>query len=261
MDRENFPWQERRVKTDSESIEDSSFWPGVADSLLAALLVVVLLTFGGLVLFALNPESTDRTLERLRAENAGLREANERFKAERVRLLAEIDRLKREPPIIELPDAQNGNFELGKALISPEFATLLEHRVFPRLLKIVEEYPTVDTIEIIGHTDNKPISSSRSNLDTRLAVVLQSDYGTSSLFAGSNADLGLMRAAAVRESWIQWVQQQPATFSRKIGVRCYSAANAIPPSGTASVPSEDRDKRARRIEIRFTKLKGVNTSE
>jgi outer membrane protein OmpA-like peptidoglycan-associated protein len=257
-----------RERGDSRVLEEGSFWPGVADSLLAALMTVVLLAFGGLVLFALNPESSERRLEALLKENAALRQANNKLRSqnqalsqENAVLRNEIERLKREPPIIELTDAQNGNFEQGKALITDDFAELLQGSVFPQLLNIVETYPTVDTIEIIGHTDNKPVNSARSNLDARLAPVLHAESGASTLLAGSNTDLGLMRAAAVRESWLRWLQTRPARISRKIGLRCYSAANAISPPGSASLGADERDKRARRIEIRFTKLKSMSATE
>lgn len=247
------------MKTESEDETLGVFWPGVADSLLAALMIVLLLAFSGLVLFALNPNSSAAQLMQLRRAHAALQEKYAASVAENKKLQETIDQLKKEkppaePPIIELTDAQNVNFESGKAQISPEFQTRLREHEFPKLRQIIDEHPTVDTIEIIGHTDDARISSTQSNLDTKLDQVLAGSALAKELTAGSNADLGLMRAVAVKEAWRQWITERGVVLPRPIEIRCYSAANAVPPLGTASLPKKIRDQKARRIEIRFTQL-------
>lgn len=242
-----------------------AYWPGVADSLLAALMIVLLLAFGGLALFSLNPNSSAAKLAQLQRQFAELSARHDAILAENKRLLDEIDALKKakppeEPPIIELTDAQNVNFESGKAQISAAFAQRLREQEFPLLRRIIDEHPTVDTIEIIGHTDDSPISSTRSNLDGVLAQVLGGTREAAALTAGSNADLGLMRAVAVSEEWRHWLQEQQTALPRAIEVRCYSAANAIAPPGTADLSKKARDQKARRIEIRFTQLKKAAVS-
>jgi outer membrane protein OmpA-like peptidoglycan-associated protein len=238
---------------------EDTYWPGVADLLLAALMIVVLLSFGGLALFALNPGTTDNRLRQLQNQLDTLRIATAKQEKINVQLRAEIERLKLEPPIIELTDAQMVTFGRGQANISSEFSAQLRERVFPQLITIIDKYPSVDTIEIIGHTDDTAIGSPRSNLDAKLAQVFSGDLETSSLQPGSNVDLGLMRAAAVREAWERWLISRSAALPRRIGVRCYSAANAIPPADNPNETADQRARRARRIEIRFTKLKGTNS--
>ena len=79
--------------------------------------------------------------------------------------------------------------------------------------------------------------------------VLDAHKEINSLTAGSNADLGLMRALAVKEEWVKWLTKKHV--SREIHLRCYSAAQGIPP---AMVNGTVLDEMARRIEIRFTQL-------
>jgi hypothetical protein len=57
----------------------------------------------------------------------------------------------------------------------------------------------VDVIEVIGHTDEQPISSRVSNLDRSLASVTLGTSGADVLQWGDNAGLGLARALAVVE--------------------------------------------------------------
>lgn len=63
----------------------------------------------------------------------------------------------------------------------------------------------VDTLEIIGHTDGVPLARN-GNLDVNLPDVLAGNGSKiSSLTAGSNNDLGLLRALAVKEQWMRFV--------------------------------------------------------
>jgi outer membrane protein OmpA-like peptidoglycan-associated protein len=245
-----------------------SYWPGVADSLLAALMIVMLLAFGGLVLFALNP-NVELNLMQQRRKSDTLAQKNAELVAENGKLRKQIEELEKkrapqEPPIIELTDAPNDvHFKSGTAEITSEFSNKLREKEFPTLVQILVEHPTVDTIEIIGHTDDLPISSTRSNLDDNLSKVVAGLLESRILSAGSNADLGLVRAVAVQEEWRRWLANARVALPRQIEVRCYSAANAIPPPGAAALPKNARDEKARRIEIRFAQLNKVlpsNTS-
>ena len=248
------------MRRSREDDPPEAYWPGVADSLLAALMIVMLLAFGGLVLFAMNPNSTEAKLAQLQQMFSDLTARHTALLAEKEKLRIENDRLKKEqppkePPIIELTDAQNVNFESGKAQISDAFAERLREREFPRLRQIIDDNLTVDTIEIIGHTDDSPVGSSRSNLDGNLSQVVAGSQQVRVLSAGSNADLGLMRAVAVEEEWRRWLSDNQIVLPRQISVRCYSAANTIPPFGITNLPKKLRDEKARRIEIRFTQLR------
>lgn len=227
--------------------------------LLAALMIVILLSFGGLVLFALNPSTSDERLRQLQIQLEQLRLAVSALEKTNASLRQEIEKLKLEPPFFEIADADVVTFNKGEAIIHPAFSAHLQNKIFPLLLKTINDMPKVDTIEIIGHTDDSGIGKPRSNLDTKLPLAFSGNLSASDLTAGSNTDLGLMRAVAVREVWIRWLGSPGIVLPRKIGIRCYSAANTIPPPEKPGESADDHASRARRIEIRFTKLKSSNS--
>ena len=55
----------------------------------------------------------------------------------------------------------------------------------------------VDVIEVIGHTDERPVASGLSNLDRRLSSVMSGASDVGLLQPADNAGLGLARAVAV----------------------------------------------------------------
>jgi flagellar motor protein MotB len=201
-------------------------------------------------------ERAESLLAKITQERDSLLNENSKFQAtitelkkQIEELKAEIDNLKGEndkPPILVV-DATQVSFEKGKAELLPINAKTLRKDVFTELLDIVKKYKSVDTIEIIGHTDWSPVGG-KSNLDGQLLKALKGDE-ISILSAGSNADLGLMRAIAVKQEWDSWRQNR---LPRKIQVRCYSAAQGIDPP---AINGEIYADQARRIEIRFTQLK------
>ena len=120
----------------------------------------------------------------------------------------------------------------------------------------------VDTLEIVGHTDGQPVNSS-GNLDQRLPHFLTNrDRQLKGMVAGSNNDLGLMRALAIQVAWEEFVASQPESEQhqlRQIRVRSYSAGQTIPPTGIALADPkllQEENEAARRIEVRLTKLGG-----
>ncbi len=288
------------------------FWPGVSDTLLGALMMVLLLALGGLMLYALRPRPAElpslkvavlqeqiaslqkevKTLRDrinlledhikiLQGENADLKVHNKMLTDENVALKRRINELeeevvtkdaiiattaKKDPPIIQFTDVQTISFDSGEARLSEDFKADLEKTHFNSFVTTLEEYPVVDTIEIIGHTDRKEVSHT-STLDKNLDLVLQGGRMAEMISPGSNADLGLMRSLAVWQCWDSWLKKQalaPGSRARDIQVRVYSAACAVlpgtPPSPYDGSPeskkaNDEFDKSARRIEIRFTKLK------
>jgi hypothetical protein len=116
----------------------------------------------------------------------------------------------------------------------------------------------VDTLEIIGHTDGVPFSGRSGNLDQFLPDALVGVRQISTLIPGSNNDLGLLRALAVREQWEKFISEhENEDILRKIEVRCYSAGQTIIPSPQGELKAQDyrqNDPRARRIEMRLTRL-------
>ena len=118
----------------------------------------------------------------------------------------------------------------------------------------------VDTLEIVGHTDGEPVGSS-GNLDEKLPLFLaKRARQLQGMIAGSNNDLGLMRALAIQVAWEAFVESQPVrerTQLRQITVRSYSAGQTIPPNGDMLEDPKllkKENEAARRIEVRLTKL-------
>ena len=72
----------------------------------------------------------------------------------------------------------------------------------------------------------------------------QGKQPVSRLSAGSNADLGLMRALAV-------VQKLESSGLKNVEFRAYSAAQLYLPSGNLATVNRKPDETRRRIEIRF----------
>lgn len=164
-------------------------------------------------------------------------------------------------------------FEPGSPVISSKFSAALRVRIpdrngefndppFLRIAtEIISRQERVDTLEVIGHTDGVPLST-LGNLDQRLPDLLAGELGGSRrLSAGSNNDLGLLRALALKQEWGEFVETyEPSTdreILQRINLRCYSAGQTILPVQEAN-PKPDsfrrNDPSARRIEMRLTRL-------
>lgn len=272
-----------------------NYWPGVADCMLGLFMIALILgitnkvielipeTTGGGIMITREDlaryESLETELDKeknarqkledlileITKERDDLLKENSKLKAtiadlnERIKgLKDENDKLKGEndkPPILVV-DATQVSFDQGKANLQRSHIVTLEKDVFSELLRIVNKYISVDTIEIIGHTDRSSIGG-KSNLDHNLLKALKGN-DASILTAGSNADLGLMRAIAVKHSWDQWLRKEGMNLPRPIMVRCYSAAQGIPP---VSKKEDWFASQARRIEIRFTQLEEIKNAE
>jgi outer membrane protein OmpA-like peptidoglycan-associated protein len=183
----------------------------------------------------------------------------------------EIDALERKlaglihdkPPNIDLTDRANFKFESGSAEFTEAFSKAFNASPdLNRLAEIVRDYK-VDVIEVIGHTDAdwNPENKIVSNLDKRLGEAISALPGDISTLKdieyGSNADLGLVRAIAVRQ--LIRKRLEDSNLAHDVQVRCYSAAQSVIPGVSApsrseyfkpNMPEADR----RRIEIRFTRL-------
>lgn len=169
------------------------------------------------------------------------------------------------PPNIRFSEErQEYRFESGKSVMGPEFIRGLSENEFVELAtqiieRQVEGRIQVDTLEIIGHTDGEAVRRRKGNLDDRLPEILAGKRADiSSLSPGSNNDLGLLRALAVKNQWINYVENHPSRdILERIDVRCYSAGQTIPPHHvTEPGVTEFRksDPSARRIEMRLTRL-------
>jgi outer membrane protein OmpA-like peptidoglycan-associated protein len=152
-------------------------------------------------------------------------------------------KLKAAEPIII--DEKSGNFKFssGSAELTPDLKKYIQTTIFPAVKKATEA-GNIDFIQAIGHTDSEGISN-LSNLDSRLSSVATGTENNTVLKAGSNADLGLMRAIAV----IQYLKQSKGL--EKVKFRAYSAAQLYLPSGQIAPIDGGADDTRRRIEIRF----------
>lgn len=166
------------------------------------------------------------------------------------------------PPNIQIVDKEGYRFESGSSAMGSDFISALQKNEFALLANEIvdreaEGRVKVDTLEIIGHTDGAPLSSA-GNLDKKLPDVLAGQFKISTLTPGSNNDLGLLRALAVREQWEGYIAgHEQRDILRKIHVRCYSAGQTILPFAKDKAMADDfrqPDARARRIEIRLTRL-------
>lgn len=186
------------------------------------------------------------------------------------KLLRENEDLRREntdlnkPPNIQITEQKEEyRFAPGSSVMGPDFVEGLNQNEFARLAgEIVDRQEEgrvkVDTLEIIGHTDGMPIKRA-GNLDQNLPEILvgtRSDI--SSLKPGSNNDLGLLRALAVRIQWERYIEtHEHREILQKVKIRCYSAGQTILPHAGANPIADDfrkPDSSARRIEMRLTRL-------
>lgn len=156
----------------------------------------------------------------------------------------EVDRW---PPIITLSEADGFHFGRGSAELSPEFSRTLTDTVPSKIIDIIKQFD-VDIIEVVGHTDEQPVSQRQSNLDRNLAPVLKNSLGITSLTPADNAGLGLARAVAVVSVLLK--SEQLAGY-KLIPLSAAQLVN-IDESLALAEPAGDVQER-RRIEIRLRK--------
>jgi len=146
------------------------------------------------------------------------------------------------PPIINLSEAGGYNFATGSAELSGDFEAKLKSSILRQLIDIIQQYD-VDVVEVIGHTDEQPLSDRRSNLDAKLIAVLNGR--ADALAPADNAGLGMARAASV----VKALRADPRLAH--VTVLPLSAAQVIlPGDGLSDGQSAGNVKERRRIEIR-----------
>jgi flagellar motor protein MotB len=150
------------------------------------------------------------------------------------------------PPIIILED-DHYRFKTLSAELTGNFEADLRNIIVPLLVQRAKEY-RVDTIEVIGHTDEQAITQPRySNLDSSLLNFLRRGGAGSTLNPADNAGLGMARAVAVARVLMN--DPKLAAYKDKI----------LPLSGAQLIGTDDRItkgvhgdiKDRRRIEIRL----------
>jgi flagellar motor protein MotB len=151
------------------------------------------------------------------------------------------------PPIINLSEAGGYFFSTGSAEVRPDYEAKLRSSVVDRLLDIAASF-SVDVIEVIGHTDERPLNDAGSNLDRQLPLVVSGASGIGLLHPADNAGLGLARALAV----VRVLSQDPRLKSFRI--LPLSAAQLVGTDGRLTNWNDHGDvQELRRIEIRMRK--------
>jgi flagellar motor protein MotB len=151
------------------------------------------------------------------------------------------------PPIIDLSEANGHYFKIGSAELAPDFHLELMTKVPERIIELIQQYD-VDVIEVVGHTDEQPISVQPSNLDQGLVPVLRNGTAIGSLVPADNAGLGLARAVSV----VSVLRQSESLAGYKLiplsGAQLVNTDETLALAGT---PGDIRERR--RIEIRLRK--------
>jgi flagellar motor protein MotB len=151
------------------------------------------------------------------------------------------------PPIINLSEAGGYFFATRSAELRQDFEAKLRRVVVDRLLDIAASFH-VDVIEVIGHTDERPVNGGQSNLDRELTAVMSGANGVAALQPADNAGLGLARALAV----VKVLSSEPRL--RNFRILPLSGAQLIGTDGRLTRWDEQGDVRERRrIEIRMRK--------
>jgi flagellar motor protein MotB len=152
------------------------------------------------------------------------------------------------PPIIRMSEADGYFFKSGSAELSPTFQEALTTKTPAEILNYIRKYD-VDIIEVVGHTDERPIGARQySNLDRDLLPVLKNNAGVISLMPADNAGLGLARAVAV----VSVLRQSPLLAGYKLIP--LSGAQLVNTDETLAISGSPGDiQQRRRIEIRLRK--------
>jgi len=152
------------------------------------------------------------------------------------------------PPIIRMSEADGYFFKSGSAELSPAFHDTLVNKTPAEILNYIRKYD-VDVVEVVGHTDERPIGLRQySNLDRDLLSVLKNDAGVVSLTPADNAGLGLARAVAV----VSVLRQSPLLAGYKLIP--LSGAQLVNIDETLAIAGSPGDiQQRRRIEIRLRK--------
>jgi len=151
--------------------------------------------------------------------------------------------LKDAAPIIIDQGVVKYSFSSGSAELKPELREYITKTVAPSIEKTLQEH-NIDFIQVIGHTDGQGIHQP-SNLDQLLIDAANRNIPITTLKAGSNADLGLMRAVAVVQELLQVESLKGVSF------RAYSAGQLYLPQGKLASDNRSSEATRRRIEIRF----------
>ncbi len=256
--------QNRRIQLS----EKLNIWKGFTDLMSNALIIMFFLFFLAIIpsiyfqQFAQKNQNelqkqTDNLIDKIKK----LERNNQQLRKENLELRNTIKDLARKkkgqsPPLFVISDSdvdekgRSLRFELGSAELPEALSDYIQNKVVREIRNNRDTYKNY-IIQVIGHTDAQKVVGTKSNLDVNLEKVANNSNPESmrNLQAGSNADLGLMRALAV----VKMLEQN--LNLREGEIQAYSAAQLYDADGkyTQSEPGKNKDEPARRrVEIRFT---------
>ncbi|MDF0553458.1 hypothetical protein [Kamptonema sp. UHCC 0994] len=261
----------RRRPHSINSDEDLNIWPAFTDLMSNAFMIINLFLLLALVKSVFLKSRVENTSDELAKAQREIAEITQILNSSKSELQLknnylnekenEIKGLQRKieslqsPPLIIIKDSDIDSekrplkFEAGRADLPEGLRLFIDNNVVNQLESFAKQYPGY-VVEIIGHTDGQETVAPISNLDQTLESVAIGNESVSNLKAGSNADLGLMRALAVVKN-LQAVQQKTGQL-QGLKFRAYSAAQLFLPTGEYAPSDRTPDPTRRRIEIRFT---------
>jgi flagellar motor protein MotB len=153
------------------------------------------------------------------------------------------------PPIINLSEAGGNYFQSGSAELTQSFEAKLQTSIADQIADNLKRYQ-VDVVEVIGHTDEQPVSAAASNLDRSFIDVIGGRAPVTALQPADNAGLGLARAIAVANVLKADPKLQGMT------VLPMSAAQLVVPGDRLTAGQAGNVEERRRIEIRIRRRDG-----
>jgi outer membrane protein OmpA-like peptidoglycan-associated protein len=143
---------------------------------------------------------------------------------------------------IQLQEADGYVFKNNGPELTESSKQKIRDAIVPRLLEIAKKRDS-DVIEVIGHTDPRPVARRRSNLDRELPTVLRDGKPDVRLSPADNAGMGLARAVAV----VRTLREDDRL--RGYHILPLSAGSLIGTDGRLSTVPDERATGRRRIEI------------
>ncbi|WP_414529816.1 flagellar motor protein [Nodularia chucula] len=233
----------------TEDKEDLNVWQAFTDLISNAFMILVLFLFLTIIISQItnSQNKPDQNSANLALK---VKELEQKVKYLETELQSQKESTDT-PPIIIIKDEGDYRFASGSAEIPATMSNYILQQIVPEIEDRTKQY-NINVVEIIGHTDGQPNGNVTSNLDINLEKVVAGSLSVGKLQAGSNADLGLMRALSVVRV-LRDIQEKESRL-RGLSFRAYSAAQLILPNGQFASIARQEDVTRRRIEIRFTRL-------
>lgn len=251
----------------TESSEDFNIWPAFTDLMSNAFMISLLLLLLALAQSFSSRAALENIMANLRQRKDLVGELARQVKDLQAKanqaedLKQQVEVLQRQlksantpagaPPIILIQNTGAYQFASGSAELPKALNSYVRGKLVDEIELNAKAYQ-IDVVEVIGHTDSQPNQGVSSNLDDNLEKVARGQIPTHNLHAGSNADLGLMRALELVRG-LRSIQHK-GTRLKGLEFRAYSAAQLILPSRGLMPINQQSDPKRRRIEIRFTRL-------